>query len=359
MLFLSATGSHVTLSKMNLSGKYFNRCVLSLLMASTAAVTVSCSSEKEGAEDAVMPQMVILFSPGGLGDMSYNDCILEGVQRFKKEHQDIDVYLYSPGTIDEAERIFSDWLKRPESNIPVLFTLASSDYEAMADGYLSTYDLSANKSVLLFETSRQYTRVNIHTFETSMYGAAYLAGTVAVELAGGKGALVMLANDSDEQPRVACDGFMAGYGRACNVECLADDWTGYVSANLAYQMMDTWATDYGFIFPVAGGSNAGLYRYSREFDECPYLAGMDIDQSSLSDKITGSLIKHIDNLVYEYLTEWTQTGTMPDSRFYGLESGYVDWVLSPQFELRFNQIVTDNRHRAIEKEEEYYEAKGD
>ena len=74
------------------------------------------------------------------------------------------------------------------------------------------------------------------------------------------------------------------------MEYLADDWTGYVSASLAYRKMSDWAVDYDFIFPVAGGSNAGIYRYSREFEVSPYLAGMDIDQSSLSNRITGSVI---------------------------------------------------------------------
>jgi basic membrane protein A len=53
--------------------------------------------------------------------MSYNDCILEGVQKFKMEHKEIDIYIYSPESLLEAEKIFSDWLKRPESEIPVLF----------------------------------------------------------------------------------------------------------------------------------------------------------------------------------------------------------------------------------------------
>lgn len=85
----------------------------------------SCQSSDEPKLESSQPQIVFLFSPGGLGDMSYNDCILEGVQRFKLEQPETDIYIYSPESLDEAEKIFSDWLVRPESNISVLFVLAT------------------------------------------------------------------------------------------------------------------------------------------------------------------------------------------------------------------------------------------
>ena len=300
-------------------------------------------------------QIVFLFSPGGLGDMSYNDCILEGVQRFKMEHPHTDVYLYSPKTLGEAEKIFSDWLERPESDIPVLFALASSDYEPMAEKHLAEHNLTSNKSILLFESQKHYDDSNIHTFQLSMYGASYLAGIVARECSGDKKSLIVLANNSDKPIGIAGSGFIDGYGEPCDVEFLADDWTGYVSAALAYQRMSDWSDRYGFIFPVAGGSNSGIYRYSREFDASPFLAGMDIDQSSLSNKITGSVIKHIDRLVYEYLSDWALSGSMPENQLYGLESGYVEWQFSPAHKDLLSMSVDGKRQEAIAKEKEYYE----
>lgn len=101
--------------------------------------------------------------------MSYNDRILEGVQRFKMENGDIDIYIYSPESLQEAEKIFADWLERPQSSIPVLFVLGSSDYEPMAELYLAEHDLTPNKSILLFESRKQYKDENIHTFQISMF----------------------------------------------------------------------------------------------------------------------------------------------------------------------------------------------
>lgn len=153
-------------------------------MVLSACLFSSCSSDDEEMEpETPMPQIVFLFSPGGLGDMSYNDRILEGIQQFKKEHRDIDTYIYSPNTLEEAERIFSDWLARPESAVPVLFALASSDYEPIAEKHLKECSLTANKNILLFEGRKHYADEKIHTFQISMFGASYLAGATAARCA--------------------------------------------------------------------------------------------------------------------------------------------------------------------------------
>lgn len=315
----------------------------------------SCQSSDEPELEYSHPQIIFLFSPGGLGDMSYNDCILEGVQRFKLEQPETDIYIYSPESLDEAEKIFSDWLVRPESNIPVLFVLATSDYEPIAEKYLKEYSLTANKSILLFESRKRYNDPNIHTFQISMYGASYLAGATAALCCGDKKALALLANDSDSPIGIARDGFIAGFHGECDVKYIAEDWTGYIQSYFTYQKMSEWSKEYGYIFPVAGGSNAGIYRYSRENEDSPFLAGMDIDQSGLSNKITGSVIKEIDRLIFEYLMEWSTTGTMPESQLYGLESSYADWKLSPLYEAEYKDIMEQIRHQAITKEIEYYE----
>lgn len=317
---------------------------------------LSSCSDGDGEPSVVSPtpEIVFLFSPGGLGDMSYNDCILEGVQRFKMANPGVYMYLYSPEGLDESRRIFSDWLDRPESDVPVLFVLASSDYEAVAEECLVGRSLAANKKVLLFESEKDYGE-GVSTFQISMYGASYLAGVTAEAAIGEGDALIVLANPSDSPIHIAKDGFNAGFGKDCAVEYLAEDWSGYVSSSLAYQKMAGWHKEYRFIFPVAGGSNSGIYRFSREYPESPLLAGMDTDQSGLSNNITGSVIKNIDNLIYEYLSEWLQSGDLPEAEIYGLDSGYVDWLLSPSYKSLFNDLVESNRQTAIDKEAGYYE----
>ena len=104
----------------------------------------SCSSSNEQeAETLPTPQLVFLFSPGGLGDMSYNDRILEGVQQFKMDYPQVDLYLYSPASLEEAEKIFSDWIQKPGQHTPALFTLASSDYEPIVEKLLVGKELTS------------------------------------------------------------------------------------------------------------------------------------------------------------------------------------------------------------------------
>lgn len=321
------------------------------IMSGLLVLTLSSCADgnDEPPQPEITPQIIFLFSPGGLGDMSYNDCILEGVQRFKKDNPKVDVFLYSPKKFEESEKIFKDWLERSESDIPVLFVFASSDYDDLVDEATSGISLARNKRVLVFESRREFSE-RISSFQISMYGASYLAGVTASYISNNHEALVVLANPTDSPISLAKDGFIAGYGKECDVEYLADDWKGYVSATLTYHKMSEWASSYDFIFPVAGGSNSGIYRYSREFAECPFLAGMDIDQSALSNRITGCVIKHIDRLVYEYLNEWLRNGELPDSNVYGLESGYIDWQLSPAFHSQFENIVESHRQEAIDRE---------
>ena len=82
---------------------------------------------------------------------------------------------------------------------------------------------------------------------------------------------------------------------------------------------------------------------------------MDTDQSSLSNRITGSVIKRIDLLVYEYLSQWQKTYTLPEANTYGLESSYADWLLADRYKAELQQIVNRARQQAIASEKQYYE----
>ncbi|MDE6028097.1 MAG: BMP family protein [Muribaculaceae bacterium] len=324
-------------------------------------IVSSCSSNKGepdlGADN--LPQIIVLYAPGGLGDQGYNDCVLAGVQKFKKEnHSNVEIYQYSPGSIEDAAIIVSDWLSLPQSAVPALLVLGSREYENMLADALAAQALTPNKKILFFESDNPR-NLPVTTFRLSMYGASYLAGITAaadnMENGGEKDVLALLAHPEDEAIAAAGRGFCDGFnsckiGSKADVEYLAEDWTGFISAQTAYRRMSEWSHRYSFIFPVAGGSNQGIYRYTREYPAAPLTAGMDVDQSGLSRNITGSLIKHIDRVIYDYMGEWLKRGELPESKVYGLDSGYVDWLVSPHFP-EFKPLVESARAEAIKREE--------
>jgi hypothetical protein len=334
------------------------------MLASLSLVSSGCSSEEDEPTpppSEPTPQIIVMYGPSGLGDQGYMDCILTGVQKFKRAHYaEVDMYQYSPTTMEEAERLLTDWLSLPQSNIPALFVVASSDYESLVTEALSEHSLTDNKRMLMFENDTQL-NLPITIFRMSMYGASYLAGVTAAEYVkslgedvANKDALILLAHPNDITIAKSGAGFQDGFNSVgvdakAFTEYLAEDWTGYISAQAAYQRMSTWSKNYAFVFPVAGGSNQGIYRYTREYPDSPLTAGMDVDQSGLSRNITGSVIKHIDNVVYDFMETWLTTGELPESTVFGLESGYVDWLLSPHYS-QYQQIVDAARQEAIRKE---------
>ncbi len=305
-------------------------------------------------------EVLVLFSPNGLGDNGYNDQVLRGVVRYANSDNasGVDVDYYCPTSLAEGEQIVTAWCDTTQGKAQRLLVLASSAYKEVVDRQCLEWDLDiTHNQVLLFE-SEHSTVPGISTFGLSMYGAAYMAGAIAGEISYAP--LIVLANASDKSIRMAADGFRDGY-TACrddvetvDIVYLSDTDAGYAMADSVYRLMYDWAMYYNFIFPVMGGSNMGVFRYEREY---PYgfhfTVGTDVDQSHLCNSMVGSMVKHIDCVVEEYLAKWTAGEELPKHMVYGLKSDYVDWVPSYNFNGVFDDILSRARVEAIAKEQSY------
>ena len=306
-------------------------------------------------------EVLVLFSPNGLGDNSYNDQMLRGVVRYANSDNasGVDVDYYCPTSLAEGEQIVAAWCDTTQDKAQRLLVLASSAYKEVVDRQCLEWDLDiTHNQVLLFE-SEHSTVPGISTFGLSMYGAAYMAGAIAGEISYAP--LIVLANASDKSIRMAADGFRDGY-TACrddaetvDIVYLSDTDAGYAMADSVYRLMYDWAMYYNFIFPVMGGSNMGVFRYMREYPRGLYTVGTDVDQSHLCNQMVGSMVKHIDRVVEEYLTRWAAGEELPKHMVYGLESGYVDWVPSYNFNGVFDDVLNSVRTEAEEKEGAYME----
>lgn len=315
---------------------------------------LSCCTGEKADSDC---QITVLFSLSGLGDMGYNDEILRGAQTIKKERSDVKLQYFTPSSLEDAEQIFREWLQQCGKGGRNLFVFASSDYETVAKKCLAEVSSINKNDILLFE-SVNAENLPLNHFQISLYGASYLAGITAAATPA-EFARTVLGNSQDLPIKYAAEGFEAGFisGGKTKPEIvnLADDWSGFAKADEVYLKMKEWVQKSSFIFPVAGGSNNGVYRYMREFSSGLFTAGMDVDKSALCSQIVGSVVKRIDKLIINYLNQWIDTGNFPSTIHYGLESGYSDWVLSPDYQEAFGSIVESARQTAITKEQEYEE----
>lgn len=325
----------------------------------------SCKKNPSPEQPAAYPEILVLFSPDGLGDMSYNDEVLRGIELFMSE-KDMDFYIsfLSPTDYEMAEFLIRMWwddkdvTEAQDGTVPrKLLLLADPGYADLAREVVDPSRINLDLSILAFENEAPENAAEpIRTFEFSMYGASWLAAQTARAL-GCTQPLILLGDGSNTTLYDGRDGFQDGFQAPVPVEALAYDWQGYGMAMEAYQKMYDYAQQYDFVFSISGGSNMGIYRYLRENPDCGvFTAGMDTDQSPYSTLIVGSLIKRIDLVLHKYLCDWYKRVEVPAHQYFGLESGYMDWAIPERYK-HLKPTVDALRQEAIQKENAYEKAR--
>jgi basic membrane protein A len=288
----------------------------------------SCTNSEDTAADAFKAHLTIITSVGGLGDMGYNDQILSGTMHFY-EANDISMNLIRPNDTEEIRQVLQKWQTEAKNYEKSLLVLTGSEYEnVLAE---SNVQLEDNQQILVFETKNQNLPKGVSSFYINRYGASYLAGCMAKEH---EAAAIIAAMPGSPTLEEAIAGFSDAYRTHSQQEAkviyLAEDESGFNMADKAYQTMSDIYN--AFIFPLAGGSNIGIYKYSRETSfYLPLVVGMDADQSMQSSRIPFSMVIHIDQVVEQYLSDWLNGIPLEKYQTFGLESGMIDISLSPVF----------------------------
>ena len=190
-------------------------------------------------------RLTLICSPNGLGDNGYNDKIFEGVCRFLDVYGDeVEFHLKTPLSIDAALQDYEDWLAEPEkegkNDLLVLAGSEYRDFPSLKGGPLG------HRKVLLFETKGCDYPVGVYTFNLSMYGVSYWAGSVVglssedSELLDSTLVLAAMPDEPvlEEAIRGYSDGFYAQGGRFCRTCYLADGYEGFAMPDSAYRMLD-------------------------------------------------------------------------------------------------------------------------
>ena len=339
-------------------------------------VVLSSCSDRDGNTAETFNEslsVTLVTSLNGAGDNGYNDLILSGALRFYQEHENINLSLVWPHNMNEAESFLVSWMEK-ESEERELLILGSNEYEQLVKE--RDIKLDEQKTILLFESEAI---AGVNTFRVQRYGISYLAGCI---VAPEGCATIVAALPNDPILTDAISGFSDGFNKYYNEEdvedsyyfstgldtiYLANDHTGYAMPDSTYRLMTE--INNGFIYPLAGGSNNGIYKSIRDnYFALTMAIGMDADCSAHGKGIPFSVIIRTDKLVEEYLTMWVNGEELPSHSSYGLEDGYTDIIISPYFyemnmqwkpyyekENYWEDAYYKYKEEAIEKEREYEE----
>lgn len=337
-----------------------------LLVATIAtlysAAFTACDDDKFS-EQAVEAKILVVTSISGPGDNGYNDQILAGVMEIANS-RDVEISLVHPTSLEQAKNLFDNW-KQTAIAEPKLLVLAANDYEDLARA--NGTGLDANHNVLLFESDGKDMPDGVKTFRISRYGVSYLAGAMAQ---GSSQAYIVMAMPDDVTISEASQGFADGYdahsqGGTLTINYLSETVSGYAMPDSAYRLASK--MDKGFIFPLAGGSNNGIYKYTRESASSPLLvAGMDVDCSAYSKRVPFSVIIDIKSAVSNYLNDWIDGKELADRATLTLADGMAGIQTSDTFyktldfseeyyadEDYWQKLYEEYKDEAIRKEEEH------
>lgn len=299
----------------------------------------------------------ILFSPSGLGDAGYNDMSLFGVAQSQKEHG-FGLKIHNPKTLQEEWECFKEW-SRSEKQNKRLFIFCSNSYEDL----LRETELSkdSNSTILIFETEEPID--GTVGFKIEGYGAAYYIGQIASQIT--YGSAVLMANPFDKNTVSIADGFSDGYKQAdTSVQdvpyyYLAEEaGEGYSMEEEAYVKVAKIYQECNFIFPITGKSNLGVYRYLREYGKGVYTAGIDSNMEAYSNALICSLVKSMDCVLYEYVTNWVndRINTLPAYKHFLFSDGYIDVVIADDYKDFFGSDLNQEiLSEAIKQEMNYVE----
>ena len=334
------------------------RLAISAVLFCLFALSAACDKAKPHIPSG--PELVVhwALSPGGLGDMGYNDIIYAGISS-AAERNDFVLHNYRPDSVEQMLPVIEEWLREPlGEGSRSLFVLGASDYEPLVRTCMDRgiFPLPAGKDMLMLEYFKD--DLPVYTIGIVTAAVAYLAGCLSREM--DRTPLVVAATLADPQTQAAAEAFCMGAdpegaGNADILE-LSPDFSGFYMADSLYRMCPELMSEYDFFFPYAGGSALGMYRYMRDNSGDWLVVGMDMDQTDLApDNMCCSMIKEINRAIVMWMDSYAADEELPSRSIYGIESGLVSLHPSPGYEELVGRIAEQNMSEALAVEAEFTE----
>lgn len=330
------------------------RKVLTILFA--FAIFVSCSKEGDTIykpdpaekQASTAPIVIVVHNVGGVGDLSYNDLIFQGVERSALKHGLRTLQLV-PKTQQEAQTILESVFQQVTTATDSVrrLLIVSSSYDDFVRKNNKRLENCPRADLLLLDTPQQLEGKG-STLYMPYYGAMYKAGYIAplfmmnITLIG--------ANPKDHSVVKAIEGFTEGY-KASGGEDVVGFNTIYLSdqAGSGYSLDDETALMllseneiYSYlgnlIVPICGGGMSTIARLSNLTDSYSFV-GVDVSGQYVHSDF--SVVKQIGLAVSDCIEQWLSAEGMPKHQSLGLESEYTDVLLHAQSE-RSREIMKEH-----------------
>lgn len=316
-----------------------------LLLLVMFTLLQSCGQFNEVVESGKISRISLLVTPNGLGDNGYDDDAAKGVFAFMEE-SGVPVHLMMPEDIADGEEMYLQWLSENatcDSSVLIVGSPAYIDVLKRTPPKLS----GRGSRVMLFESDEKIEGVS--TVMINRYGVSYLAGAMSNEF----DAFILAAAPGYTTLEDAIAGFKYGHqsigdgSQTVTLQYLADGEEGFAMPDSAYRTICRRAEQYWYydemIFPLLGGSEAGIIKYLNSDDLNPaLLVGMDVEQTGQSPRIPFSVVIRIGEVIKMNLVNWIQGQEWPSTQKYGLADGLADIVITPNFSEHIN--IWDERY---------------
>ena len=341
-----------------------------MLLLATLMVFTACTKEGDivyvpdpDDQPDASPLVTVIYDPGALGDMTYNDLIYEGVERVAVNHG-FRTRQYSPRNKEEGlaflASLFSEMSNAADTTRQLLI-IAGSSYDEFVRANNRRLEANPRADLLYFETGSPLEGKG-SSVHIRFYGAMYMAGAVTTVLFTDE-ALVVAANPYDVTEPLA--GFQDGFdGKALYLEYISDQ----PGEGFSISDVDALRILYGHewdgilrpvIVPLCGGAGSVFRRIAENDGFFPYLG---VDRVILSTQSDYAAVKHADRAVELCISQWLSEEGMPKHQSLGLAEGYTELVFCPAENSaldRYANFFPEERREALRKEaiekEEAYE----
>ncbi|MES2161916.1 MAG: BMP family ABC transporter substrate-binding protein [Pseudomonadota bacterium] len=288
---------------------------LSQLSLTVAALFIAASAS------AADPKLGIVYDAGGKFDKSFNQSAFEGASRFKKE-TNINFIEVQASSDTQAEQVLRGLARKN------LDLIASIGFAQQAAVQKVAKEFPKVRFVLI-DGVAQGANVNSITFKEEE--GSYLVG-VAAAMASKSKKLGFIGGVDIPLIRTFACGYAQG-AKSVNpkievsnnmVGTTSDSWNNPAKGGeLARSQFDRGVD---VVFAVAGGSGLGTLQTAKEKGKLAI--GVDSNQNSLyPGSILTSMVKRVDNAVYESFMQMKNGTWKAGVTAKGLKENGVDWAL--------------------------------